>query len=154
MDLHKLPEAAAVVVADRLGVPESLQQRVGCRGNNVTTGMNSERPDPTAAELYLPRSSRRCPGPSRTTWSDTCEENHTLVSDVTTSGRRPAPQRLSDSPEDKFGVFGFPGSGLPGHDDGLTHLQDLHVPVGLVSWTGTRAVRHTPNVWCSRSAGI
>lgn len=30
MDLHKLPEAAAVVVPNGLRIPKSLQQGVGC----------------------------------------------------------------------------------------------------------------------------
>lgn len=32
VDLHELPEATAVVVADSFGVPKSFQQWVGCRG--------------------------------------------------------------------------------------------------------------------------
>lgn len=41
----------------------------------------------------------------------------------------------SSSPEHKLGVFGLPGPGLPGDDDGLAHLQDLHVPVRFISWS-------------------
>lgn len=40
----------------------------------------------------------------------------------------------SSSPEHKLGVFGLPGSRLPWDDDGLAHLQDLHVPVRLIGW--------------------
>lgn len=39
VDLHKLPEATAVVVANSFGVPKSFQQRVGCR-----VGQGTKRP--------------------------------------------------------------------------------------------------------------
>lgn len=41
----------------------------------------------------------------------------------------------SSSPEHKLGVFGLPGPGLPRDNDGLAHLQDLHVPVRFISWS-------------------
>jgi len=44
----------------------------------------------------------------------------------------------SSSPEHKLGVLRLAGSGLPGDDDGLTHLQDLHVPVRLVGCRRSR----------------
>lgn len=40
-------------------------------------------------------------------------------------------------PENKLGVFCLAGTGLSRHDDGLAHLQDLHVPVRLVSCRAT-----------------
>lgn len=37
-------------------------------------------------------------------------------------------------PEDKLGVFCLSCSRFTWNDDGLAHLQDLHVTVGLVRW--------------------
>jgi len=43
VDLHKLPEAAAVVVPDGFCVPERLEQRIGCRarGGGAHEHMNN-----------------------------------------------------------------------------------------------------------------
>lgn len=95
VDFHELPEAAAVVVPYGLCVSERLQQRVGCRFRKQPVSVQSPEnspPPPGTGEgpnedgrLYLPRSSRRCPDPSRTMSSGICRE-HDMRSSADTGG--------------------------------------------------------------------